>query len=90
MSSFHLILCQVKAGSAMRVSGTIVRMTALPAETQQKIIVKLHSFNAFQQDLCAPSDRLRNEHYKDQCAADDQGDLESDSVKQHEFGKITY
>ena len=36
------------------------------------------------------SDRLRNEHYKDQCAADDQGDLEADSVKQHELGKITY
>lgn len=38
----------------MRVSRTIVRMTALPAEAQQKIIVKLHSLNAFHQDLCAP------------------------------------
>ena len=39
----------------MRVSGTKVRMTALPAETQQKIIVKLHSFNVFQQDYVPPS-----------------------------------
>ena len=38
----------------MRVSRTIVRMTALPVEAQQKIIVKLHSLNAFQQELCAP------------------------------------
>ena len=35
------------------------------------------------------SDRLGDKNNKDQCAADDQGDLESDSVKQHELGKIT-
>ena len=68
MSSFHLILCKVKAGSAMRVSGTIVRMTALPAETQQKIIVKLHSFNAFQQDLCAPVQITINSPYVAKCS----------------------
>ena len=45
---------QAEAGSAMRVSRTIVRMKALPAEAQQKIIVKLHSFTVFHQDLCAP------------------------------------
>ena len=145
MSSFHLILCKLQAGSAMRVSGTIVRMTALPAETQQKIIVKLHSFNVFQQDyvphhksvnilpLCremqhirrdhevdrqrdhvhdrrdqraghdrrvktefvrqkrqCTSDRLRDKDNKYQCAANDQGDLEPDSVKQHELGEIAY
>ncbi len=38
----------------MRVSRTIVRMTVLPVEAQQKIIVKLHSFTVFDQDLCAP------------------------------------
>ena len=41
---------QVQAGSAMRVSGTIVRMIALPAEAEQKITVKLHSFIALQKD----------------------------------------
>lgn len=45
---------QVQAGSAMRVSGTIVRMIALPAEAKQKIIVKLHSFNALQKDYVLP------------------------------------
>ena len=52
----------------MRVSGTIVRMTALPAETQQKIIVKLHSFNAFQQDLCAPAQITFNSPYVAKCS----------------------
>ena len=52
----------------MRVSGTIVRMTALPAETQQKIIVKLHSFNAFQQDLCAPVHITLNLPYVAKCS----------------------
>ena len=36
------------------------------------------------------SDRLRDENDKYQCAADDQCDLESDSVEQHELGEITY
>ena len=51
----------------MRVSGTIVRMTALPAETQQKIIVKLHSFNAFQQD-CVSRHITLNSPYVAKCS----------------------
>ena len=58
----------------MRVSRTNVRMNALPAETQQKIIVKLHSFNVFQQDyvprhksvnilpLCRKMQHIRRDH----------------------------
>ena len=38
----------------MRVSRTIVRMTVLPVEAQQKIIVKLHSFNVLQKDNVLP------------------------------------